>query len=99
MVIWGVLLLYAFLRKPTRAWVELLGLTAGLLVALPVFDILATDRGLPRTIASGDWTLAGVDLTFLAVGAGFGWAARAIARHRAHPRRVRSRAAATVLAG
>ena len=85
--IWGVLLLYAFLRKPTRAWVDLLGLTAGLLLALPVFDMLATDRGLPRTIASGDWTLAGVDLTFLAVGAGFGWAARAVARYRAHPRR------------
>lgn len=94
-----MLLLYAFLRKPARAWVELLGLTAGLLVALPVFDIMATDRGLPRTIASGDWTLAGVDLTFLAVGGAFGWLARAVARHRAHPRRARSRAAATVLAG
>lgn len=97
--IWGALLLYAFLRKPARAWVELLGLTAGLLVALPIFDILATDRGLPRTIASGDWTLAGVDLTLLALGCAFGWVARAVARHRAHPRRARSRAAATVLAG
>lgn len=97
--IWGVVLLHAFLRRPARAWVEQLGLAAALLLALPVFDALATAKGLPQTISAGDWTLAGVDLTLLALGLAFAWAARAVARHRPVVRRARSAAAERVLAG
>ncbi|WP_010187752.1 PepSY-associated TM helix domain-containing protein [Sphingomonas sp. PAMC 26605] len=93
-VLWGALLLHAFLRQPRRAWVEQLGLTAALLVALPLFDIVATSRGLPATIASGDATLAGVDLTLLALGLGYAAIARRIHRHAPAMRRSRSRATA-----
>jgi hypothetical protein len=39
---------------------------------LPVLNALTTDKHLAAAIAHGDWTLAAVDLTFLAFGAGFG---------------------------
>ncbi|MGY2732863.1 PepSY-associated TM helix domain-containing protein [Sphingomonas sp. UYP23] len=91
-VLWGALLVHAFVRRPRRAWVEQLGLTAALLLALPLFDMLATNRGLPATIASGDTTLAGVDLTLLALGLAYAAIARAVHRHIPSPRRSRSRA-------
>lgn len=78
--LWAALLVHAFVRPPARAWVEQLGLTAALLLALPVFDIAATDKGLPATIAAGDWTLAGVDLTLL--GLGLAYVAIALAMRR-----------------
>lgn len=95
-VFWGALILHAFVRTPRRAWVEQLGLAAALLLGLPVYDALATSKGLPATIAAGDWTLAGVDLTLLVFGVGFGWAARAVHRHA--PSKRHSRARAMVLA-
>jgi hypothetical protein len=95
-VFWGALILHAFVRAPRRAWVEQLGLAAALLLALPVYDALATSKGLPATIATGDWTLAGVDVTLLAFGLAFGWAARAVHRHA--PVKRHSRARAMVLA-
>ncbi|MDO7840838.1 PepSY-associated TM helix domain-containing protein [Sphingomonas immobilis] len=87
--LWGAVLLFAFVRKPVRAWAELLGLTGALLVALPVFDMIATPKGLPATIAAGDWVLAAADLTLLALGLCFGWAANRVRRHRPYVRRAR----------
>jgi uncharacterized iron-regulated membrane protein len=87
--VWGLLLLHAYVRPPRRAWVEQLALTAVALLALPLFDTLATSKGLPATIASGDWTLAGADLTLLALGLGYGWAARAVLCHAPATRRAR----------
>jgi uncharacterized iron-regulated membrane protein len=81
-LLWSCLLIHAAVRRPARAWVEQLGLAAVLLLALPPFDALATDKGLPATIAVGDWTLAGVDLTLLGLGTAYAWAARAVYRHR-----------------
>jgi uncharacterized iron-regulated membrane protein len=88
--LWGLLLVHAFMRRTRSAWVEQLGFTAGLLIALPLFDMLATSKGLPATIAAGDATLAGVDATLLALGIAYAWAARAVHRHRPAPRRTRA---------
>ncbi|MEG3178395.1 PepSY-associated TM helix domain-containing protein [Sphingomonas sp. RB3P16] len=88
-LLWGALLLHAFTRATRPAWVEQLALTAALLLALPLFDMLATGKGLPATIAAGDWTLAGVDLTLLGLGLGYAWAARSVWRHRPAQRRTR----------
>lgn len=93
-VLWGALLLHAFLRRPRRAWVEQLALTAALLLALPLFDMLATARGLPATIAAGDATLAGVDLTLIALGLAYAAIARGVHRHVPARRRPRSQARA-----
>lgn len=93
-VLWAALLVHAFVRRPRRAWVEQLGFTAALLLALPLFDMVATNRGLPATIASGDATLAGVDLTLLALGLGYAAIARRVHRHVPALRRSRKPATA-----
>jgi len=90
-LVWGALLIHAFARMPSRAWVEQLGLTAALLLALPLFDMAATSKGLPATIASGDWTLAGVDLTLLGLGLAYARIAGAVHRRSHAGRRFRSR--------
>ena len=79
---WGVLLVHAFVRRAAHAWAEQLGLTAALLLALPMFDAVATAKGLPATIAAGDWTLAGVDMTMAATGIAFAIAAWRVHAHR-----------------
>ena len=88
---WGVLIVHAFVRTPRRAWVEQLGTTALLLLTLPIFDLIATDKGLPATIAAGDLAVAGVDATLLALGLAFAAAARAVHRHRPSARPARRR--------
>lgn len=95
-LIWAALLLHAFVRTPGRAWVEQFALAAGLLLTLPVYDALATRKGLPATVAAGDWTLAGVDLTLLVFGLGAAWTARRV--HRQAPAVRHKRARAMVLA-
>lgn len=84
---WAAIFLYSLARRPARAWVELLALQAVLLMALPLYNIVALPTGLFATIGSGDWALAGADLTFLALGAGFGFAARRVHRYRPKARR------------
>lgn len=91
---WAALFVFALVRRPARAWVELLTVEAILLIALPLYDIVALPTGLPATIARGDWVLAGADLTFLALGTGFGFAAWRVHRFRPKPRRRPVRAAA-----
>ena len=66
----------------------LFGATALALLALPLVNLLTTHQShLLATLPRGDWALAAVDLTALALAAGFGWLAL----------RGRLRAAATVL--
>ncbi|KQM27276.1 MULTISPECIES: PepSY-associated TM helix domain-containing protein [unclassified Sphingomonas] len=84
---WATIFVYALARRPARAWVELLAVQAALLIALPLYDIVALPTGLFATIAAGDWVLAGADLTFLALGAGFGFAAWRVHRFRPKARR------------
>ena len=79
---WGVTLVHAFVRPTRRAWIEQLSATAILLIALPIFNLLATDRGLPATLAAGDGAVAGTDLTLLALGAAFAAIVLAVVRHK-----------------
>ena len=75
-------------------------LTGAGLVALPVYDLLATDRGLFATLAAGDGMLAGIDLSMLVFGLAFRLLARRVALHRPAvrpPRAARVRVAAPVL--
>ncbi len=86
-------------RRAT-AWTILLAGTGVLLIGLPVYNMIATARGLPATIGAGDFMLAGVDATLLAFGIGFLAVARRVARHRPAvraPRKVRPVAAPTML--
>jgi uncharacterized iron-regulated membrane protein len=60
---------WPMVRGPERSRVELLWLCAAAYGLLPVLNLFTTSRGLPRSIAQGDWIMAGFDLAALACGA------------------------------
>ena len=73
--VWLLAAFWAVLRvrTPARAWRELFAATAVLLCGLPLLNLITTsDRHLGITLANGDWAMAAVDLTALALGALFG---------------------------
>lgn len=74
-IAWGSMLVHAHLRPPAKAWTEQLAIAAGLSLLLPVVNALTTHRHLGVTIPHGEWMLAGVDLTILALGVLFAAAA------------------------
>jgi uncharacterized iron-regulated membrane protein len=93
---WGATLVHAFVRPVRRAWLEQLIATAVLLAALPVFNLVATDRGLLASLAAGDGAMAGMDLTLLALGVAFGAIALAVLRHKPRDSRRKPARAASV---
>jgi len=79
-IAWGAMLVYPALRPPMRAWLEELSLAAGAFAVLPVLNALTTQRHLGITLPAGDWALASVDLTFIALAAFFALAALKVRR-------------------
>ncbi|NBA95034.1 PepSY domain-containing protein [Pseudomonas sp. R5(2019)] len=77
---WTLALIHAVLRPGRQAWVEQLGLAALLLAGLPLLNILTTYAGLTHSLASGDWIMAGFDLTALGCGLFLAWAAWKVRR-------------------
>ncbi|MFW9081631.1 PepSY-associated TM helix domain-containing protein [Pseudomonas sp. P2757] len=73
-IAWGLSLVHALLRPGRRAWVEQLLFGGALFAAVPLLSVL-TPYHLGVTLANGDWTLAGFDLTCLATGVFLAWAA------------------------
>jgi uncharacterized iron-regulated membrane protein len=83
---WGVARL-----RGGRPWRELFGATAAGLLLLPLLNAARTPASaLPASLARGDWRLAGVDLTVLALGLLFAWLGWRCGRSRS----LRARAAA-----
>ncbi|MBW7903097.1 MAG: PepSY domain-containing protein [Rhodocyclaceae bacterium] len=72
---WAWVLLYAALRPVKKAWLETLWLATAAFVLIPVLNWLTTDKHLGATISHGDWVLAGLDLTMLALATVFGFIA------------------------
>ncbi|PKG85079.1 hypothetical protein CXF85_05595 [Colwellia sp. 75C3] len=72
---WALLLIYPALRPANKAWSEQLQLAALVYMALPLVNLLTTDKHLINSLVQQDWGFAGFDLTFLAVGACFAFAA------------------------
>ncbi|MCK8455543.1 PepSY-associated TM helix domain-containing protein [Sphingomonas faeni] len=88
-IAWGLAALTAFVAKPSKGWPTLFAMTGVLLVTLPLYDIVATDRGMGAMIAIGDGVIAGVDATLLAFGVAFLILAKRVALHRPLVRRDR----------
>jgi uncharacterized iron-regulated membrane protein len=86
--------LIAFVVKPGRAWSLLFAATGALLVALPIYDVLATDRGLFASLVIGDLMIAGIDAAIVVFGLAFLLLARRVVRHRPAVKRVRNLKAA-----
>ncbi len=81
-IVWGLALLYTLVRPVRRAWIELLWVGAAALALLPVLNLLTTDRGLPASLAAGDWVMAGVDLGLLGLAALHAALAIRVSRHK-----------------
>jgi uncharacterized iron-regulated membrane protein len=94
-IIWGVTLLHAIVRPAKRAWLEQLWAGAAILALLPVFNLVATSRGLIDSLRSGDWVFVGVDLMLLALAALLAELARRTARHQPRVKPARRAAATT----
>jgi uncharacterized iron-regulated membrane protein len=79
--IWCVSLVHSFLRgRSIIAWKEQLYAASLLLGFLPVLNMVATSSHLLTTIPNGQWAVAGVDLTAMAMGLLLGWIARRLER-------------------
>ncbi|MEL6687411.1 MAG: PepSY-associated TM helix domain-containing protein [Pseudomonadota bacterium] len=76
---WLTLILHSLVRKPSKAWVEQLAIAAIAFAILPVLNAATTSLHLGNTLPMpgrpGDMALAGVDLWFLVIAAGFAYAA------------------------
>jgi hypothetical protein len=96
-IAWGAIFAWTLARPAKRAWVEALGAGSLLFALVPVVNALTTWRGLGPSVWRGDWAFVGIDLTTLALAAGFAYAARKVLRHQpkaASARRQRNRAEA-----
>lgn len=89
--------IFAALTAPAVAATGLLVATALVCLAVPVADATFTSDNLARSLASGDWVLAGVDLVAIVCAAIFALFARATWRRarRGDPNSVWARPAAT----
>jgi uncharacterized iron-regulated membrane protein len=97
-IIWGVTLLHAIVRPPKRGWLEQLWAGVVLLALLPVFNLVATSRGLVDSVRHGDWVFVGVDLMLLALAGLLAVIARRTARHRPREKKAARRAAVAPVA-
>jgi len=94
-IIWGVSLLHAIVRPAKRAWLEQLWAGVALLALLPVFNMVATSRGMIDSLRNDDWVFLGVDLMLLALAALLAEIARRTARHQPRIKLARRTAAAS----
>lgn len=74
-IAWGLSLLHALLRRGRQGWIEQLSAGALLFGAIPLLNALTTSSHLGVSLATGDWAMAGFDLTCLASGVFLAWAA------------------------
>lgn len=82
-ILWLLALLYPLLRPAARAWIEELWFAAAAFGLLPLLNALTTERHLLNSIANRDWVFAGFDLTLLAAGILFAYAAIKLRRRAA----------------
>jgi hypothetical protein len=83
-IAWGLSLLHAVLRRGRPGWVEQLSVGALLFSAIPLLNALTTSHHLGVSLRTGDWAMAGFDLTCLASGVFLAWAAWKM-QHRTAP--------------
>jgi uncharacterized iron-regulated membrane protein len=96
-VVWGIALLLACLRA-AAAWRVLMYAGAAVYLLLPVVNALTTDLGLPHMLAEGNWSIAGVDLSFAACGLLMIWIGKRLGRHAPVKARGAARTGAAALA-
>lgn len=93
---WFGLALLSLLRPVRRAWPEMLSFSALCFLALPIINMMTTDRGLPVSIARGDWLFLSFDMAFVATGALLGFGALRASKQKLAPATRRRRVSPTV---
>jgi len=84
-VVWSLCFTHSFLRKGSLlAWRDQLYAAAVLFGLLPLLNAFTTNSHLLITGPKGEWAVAGVDLTALAVGGLLGWVARRVGESHSH---------------
>ncbi|WP_020146584.1 PepSY domain-containing protein [Thioalkalivibrio sp. ALJ15] len=66
-ITWAALILHSLARPARRLWREQLALLVLVALALPVVNLLVTDRHLGVTLTQASWVMAGTDLAALTV--------------------------------
>ncbi len=89
--VWAATVLHALLRRPARAWVEQLTMTALLCLGLPLLNAVTTGQHLGVYLAADDLQRAGVELVSLAFGVAFAYAAYRVHRSAVRPLPTRAR--------
>lgn len=89
--VWFGLATLSLLRPVRRAWPETLTISALAFAAIPIVNLLTTDRGLANSLATGDWLFAAFDTAMLTMAALLGFGAWRATRTRptAQPTRKR----------
>lgn len=80
-------MLYPFLRPLKKFWVEMLLAAAILCFAIPIINTITTDKHMVATIIAQDWTLFSFDLTILAFGLLFIFAAYRVQQRKLKPKK------------
>ncbi|WP_233356262.1 PepSY-associated TM helix domain-containing protein [Henriciella aquimarina] len=93
LIVWALAAVYAFLRPVARAWIEIAGATAILLIGLPVLNMVVTDSHLFWSVPHGQWIVAGFDIMALLTGICFAYAAWVLTHRKAAPSHARKRPA------
>ena len=95
-VAWAMSAVLAFVAKPRLVWLLLFAATGVLLVSIPLYDIVVTDRGILVMLGRGDLVIAGIDATMGVFGVAFLGVARRVLRHRPSVKRDRKPRSAAV---
>lgn len=91
---WFGLAAVSTLRPVKKAWPEMLSLSALSFAALPVVNMVTTDRGFVRSFANNDWLYLSFDAAFLVMAALLGFGSWRASRQKAPPVARRRRIAA-----
>ena len=88
---WLAAMIVSLARPPSKAWIEQLCLAAGLFALLPILNAATTSLHLGNTLPlpgrNGDVAMAGVDIAFILIGAGFAYAASIAMKKQEAPKR------------
>ena len=61
-IAWGLVFIYALIRKHRQAWLDMLALATLLFAALPIFNFMTGGAPLWSSISNGVWVIASFDL-------------------------------------
>lgn len=80
-----LVLVFAFLRAPAKAWRDAMGLASLACIAVPVLNAITTDRGIANSVARADWLFVSFDAIMLAIGGACAMACRYLHRRSQRP--------------